>query len=171
MRHTLMITDAIPQFLSRLSLREAVWLFPIAFTLHVLEEWPRFTAWAQRYASPSFTRHDYLKIHLAGIVAALAAAMVVWYFPNRLVVFVFFTFMLTPGIFCNTLFHAGVTAYFGAYCPGLVTALVLYLPLYGFLSTLAYREGLLSSKLGLVSFVIAGVFHAIEVGHNVFKAW
>jgi hypothetical protein len=48
---------------------------------------------------------------------------------------------------------------------------VLYLPLYYTVSTLAYREGLLSNKVGLISFVIAGVFHAAEVGHNVFKAW
>ena len=163
--------NLITQSLSRLSFREAVWLFPFAFTLHVLEELPQFTAWAQRYASPSFTRVDYLGVHLAGIALAFIAAAVIWYFPTRIVLFVFFTFIFTPGIFFNTLFHAGATAYFGTYCPGLLTALVLYLPLYGFISTLAYRDGLLSNRLGLLSFVIAGIFHAAEVGHNVFKAW
>ena len=147
--------EVIAQFLSRLSFREAAWLFSFAFTLHVLEESPQFTAWAQHYASPRFSRPDYLKIHLAGIVAAFVAAAVIWYFPNRIVVFVSFTLMFTPSIFYNTLFHAGATAYFGVYCPGLLTALVVYLPLYGFVGTLAYREGLLSTRLGLASLAIS----------------
>ena len=28
--------------ISRLTFRNAVWLFPAVFTLHVFEEWPRF---------------------------------------------------------------------------------------------------------------------------------
>ncbi len=163
--------DIIAQFLSRLTFREAVWLFPFVFTLHVLEELPQFTTWAQRHASTASTRIDYIKIHLAGIVTAFIAAAVIWYFPKRTVLFIFFTFVFSPAIFYNTLFHAGATAYFGVYCPGLLTALVLYVPLYCFVSTLAFREGLLSNRLGLISFVIAGLFHAAEVGHNVFKAW
>jgi uncharacterized membrane protein YeaQ/YmgE (transglycosylase-associated protein family) len=163
--------DLIAQWLARLSFREAVWLFPVAFTLHVLEELPQFTAWAKRYVTASYKRRGYLKIHLAGIIGAFLAAAVLWYFPNRIIVFIFFTFVFTPGIFFNTLFHAGATAYFGAYCPGLLTALMLYLPLYGFVSTLAYREGLLGNEIGLLSFIIAGIFHTAEVGRNVFKAW
>lgn len=163
--------DLIAQFVAGLSFRQAVWLFPLAFTLHVLEEVRQFTAWANRYASPQFTFQGYLKIHLAGIVAAFLAATVIWFFPNRAVVFLFFTFIFTPGIFYNTLFHAGATAWFGVYCPGLLTTMTLYLPLYYLVSTLAYREGLLDNKVGWISFVIAGIFHTAEVGHNLFEAW
>jgi hypothetical protein len=45
--------EPIAQFLAGLSFREAVWLFPLAFTLHVLEEIRQFTPWANRYASPT----------------------------------------------------------------------------------------------------------------------
>jgi hypothetical protein len=48
--------DTITQFLAGLSFRQAVWLFPFAFTLHVLEEVRQFTAWANRYASPLLSR-------------------------------------------------------------------------------------------------------------------
>jgi hypothetical protein len=34
--------DVVTQFSFRASFREAVWLFPVAFTLHVLEELPRW---------------------------------------------------------------------------------------------------------------------------------
>lgn len=162
--------DQITQFLGGLTFRQAVWLFPFAFLLHVLEEVWRFTDWANRYASPQFTRQEYLKIHIAGIVGAFIVAAVIWFFPNKVIVFVFFTFIFTPGIFFNIFFHAGATAYFGEYCPGLLTALTIYPPLFYLVSRLAFSEGLLNDKLGWISFIIAGVFHAAEVSRNVFKA-
>jgi hypothetical protein len=154
-----------------MTFREAVWLFPLAFTLHVLEELPRFTMWAQRYASSDFTFGDYLKIHIAGIITAFIAAAVLYSYPNKILVFLFFAFMFTPAIFFNVFFHAGATVYFRAYCPGLATSLILYLPLFFIVSQRALSEDLISGKLAIVSFVIAGFFHAAEVGHNVFKAW
>ena|SRR5262252_252435 len=118
--------DLIAQWIAGLTFREAVWLFPFAFTLHVLEEVRQFTKWANRHASPHFTFQEYLKIHLAGIVAAFIATAAIWFFPNKVVVFIFFTFIFTPAVFFNILFHAGATAAFGAYCPGLLTALTVY---------------------------------------------
>lgn len=85
--------DLIAQLLAGLSFRQAVWLFPFAFTLHALEEVWQFTNWAKRHASPSFTFRDYLTIHIAGIVTAFIAATVIWLFPNKVVVFIFFTFI------------------------------------------------------------------------------
>ncbi|MCI0696882.1 HXXEE domain-containing protein [candidate division KSB1 bacterium] len=97
--------------------------------------------------------------------------MIIRFFSNKIVVFILFAFVFTPGIFWNTLFHAGATIRFGVYCPGLFTALILYLPLFFFISRLAYREGLLTETAGLIALLLAGIFHVVEVGHNVFKAW
>ena len=55
--------DRIINGIASLRFRDAVWLFPIAYTLHVLEELPQFTNWAQRYANASFTMRDCLKQH------------------------------------------------------------------------------------------------------------
>jgi hypothetical protein len=74
-------------------------------------------------------------------------------------------------LFFNIFFHAGATAAFGAYCPGLLTALTVYPSLFYFISRLAFSEGLLTNRLGWISFVIAGVVHAADVSRNVFKAW
>ena len=52
--------DGIARWLGRRTFREAVWLFPPAFLLHVAEEAPQFTAWVRRYASPQFGPHDFL---------------------------------------------------------------------------------------------------------------
>ncbi len=161
----------INQILSDLTFRQAIWFFPFAFTLHVLEEWRHFTPWAMRYASEHFTRHDYITIHVAGIITAFLSASLIQVLPCRWLVWVFFAFVFTPAVFFNALFHAGATAIYRVYCPGLLTALTVYPPLYYFLSRLAYREGLLSGRAGLWALAVAGVFHVAEVSHNVFKVW
>lgn len=157
--------------LSNLRFRHIVWLFPIAYALHVLEELPRFTAWAQRYANSSFTMRDYLVIHLSGILMACAAPVVLRWVGNRLVIFIFFTFIFTPAVCFNVFFHAGATIVFRAYSPGLLTALTLYPPLFYLVSRQALHEGLLTNRMAMIAFALAGLFHAADVSHNVFKAW
>ena len=61
------------EFLEGLSFHRGVWLFLPAFALHVLEEAPQFTAWANRYASPCFTRADFLRNN--GLGMALSALL------------------------------------------------------------------------------------------------
>jgi hypothetical protein len=156
---------------SNWTFHDAVWLFPPAFTLHVCEEWPRFTAWARQHASPRFTQRDYDNINLAGIVSSVVFAAIVWRFPNRAIVFLFFTFVFAPGTLFNALFHAGATVLKRQYCPGVITALAIYLPLFLFTSRLAWREQLLAPSSFAVALLVAVAFHMWEVGHNVFKAW
>ena len=165
------VRSAVIAILPKLTFRDAIWLFPPVFILHVLEEWPRFTDWAQRHASPLFTQHDYNTIHIAGIIAAFLFTLIVWGFPNRVVVFVFFAFVFGPSALFNTLFHAGATIIGHEYCPGVITALTLYLPTFSFVSRLAWRENRLDLKSLIAVLMIAGSFHFWEVGHNVFKAW
>ncbi len=60
------------------------------------------------------------------------------------------------------------TGFSGVYCPGLITALVLYPPLFWYLSQVAYRDGLLTNILGVVAFLIAVVIHTVDVATSVF---
>ena len=140
--------DRISQFLRNLTFRQAIWLFPFAFSLDVLEEWRQFTAWAMRYASHHFTRHDYITIHVAGIITAFLSASLIRVLPHRWLVRVFFAFVFAPAGFFNALSNAGATSVYRVYCHGLLRALTAYPPLYYFLSRLAYREGLLSGLVG-----------------------
>jgi len=151
--------------------RQAVWLFPPAFILHVVEEWPQFTRWAQTYASGQFTRRDYNAIHVAGVFASVLGATLVWLFPNPAVVLLFSTFLFAPSACFNALFHAGASLLTQTYCPGVVTAILIYLPLFILLIERAYAERLLTPLTLAASLLVAGLFHTWEVGHNVFKAW
>ena len=157
----------IPELLRSLTLRQAVWLFPLAASLHFLEEAPHFADWAKKYAWAGYTRARWNRVHGLGMIYAVAFSAIVSVFPNRDIVFVFFALCLSESIF-NSFFHSGATAIFGVYCPGLITALVLYPPLFWYLSTLAHDEGLLRGTLGLLAFGIAGLVHAVDVAASVF---
>ncbi len=161
----------VAQLFSSIGFREAVWLFPLAFTLHVAEELPRFTAWTNRYASARYTFREYLTTHAAGIIGAFMAAIVIPFFSNKILIFGFFTFRFAPGMFFKIFFHAGATFAFRAYCPGLLSALIVYPPTVWLVTKRALAEGFLSSKALLASFILAGFFHATEVSRNVLKAW
>jgi len=154
-----------------LAFRQLIWLFPIAYALHVLEELPHFTNWARRYANASFTMRDYLIVHLTGIVVSVAAPFVVRYFPNRTVIFVFLTFIFTPAVLFNIIFHAGATVAYGVYSPGLLTAITIYPVVFFVVSSQAFRERLITKRLMTISLLLAGLFHAADVSHNVFKVW
>ncbi|HYK87558.1 MAG TPA: HXXEE domain-containing protein [Acidobacteriota bacterium] len=161
--------DGIATFLNRLTLRQAVWLFPIAYALHILEEAPQFPSWAQRYASQAFTPRDFLTINSVGIALAVLYALLISRYPRKWSVILFFSLGLAPGMFFNILFHVGATAAYGVYCPGLITALVIYPPVFVFLSRLAYQEHFLTGRTSLMAFAFAGAFHTLEVGIDVFK--
>jgi len=75
--------DRISHLLSDLVFRQAIWLFPFAFSLHVLEEWRQFAPWAMRYASHHFTRHDYITIHVAGVITVFMPVLLVQVLPYR----------------------------------------------------------------------------------------
>ena len=141
---------------------------PIAFTLHVLEELPRFTPWVQRHINPDFTQKHYLKVHVSGIVGFIGAVFILWLFPSRALVLIFFTFMFTPSFLCNVLFHVGASIAYRSYSPGLITGLVVYLPLYALICKLAFSSGIMTERWWVFSTIIAACFHALEVHHNVF---
>jgi uncharacterized protein with HXXEE motif len=152
-------------------MRQAVWLFPMAYGLHVLEELPNFTAWAQRYASANYTMREYLSVHAVGLLVAVLSASVISVNNHRVLTFIFFTFIFTPAVFFNVLFHAGATVIFRVYCPGLITATCIYAPLFMAITYLALRERLMTHRMALTSFMVAGLVHAADLAHNVFKTF
>ena len=158
----------IPSTYQRLDFRRAVWLLPLAFALHVLEEAPGFTAWVNRYASDRYTADDFVRNNGLGLVLTVGATFLVWRFRSRAVFFVYYTGVVTQQAVFNTLFHAGATVAFRAYSPGVVTALALFLPLWWYLTRLALRKGLLTRRGLIAALVIGGLIHAVVVAQQVF---
>jgi hypothetical protein len=160
--------NVLVQLFGNVSFRATVWLCPIAFTLHALEELPYFTPWVKQHINPYFTQTHYLKVHLLGIAGLACADLIVWSFPTRPLVILFFTLMITPGLLCNVFFHAGTSIAYRSYSPGLVTGLFVYLPLYALICKLAFSSGLMTEGWWVFSTIFAACFHALEVRRNVF---
>lgn len=157
--------------LRSVSFRDAVIAFPLAVAAHVAEEWPRFPRWARRFASPEYSDREYALTHALAISSAVLVALVLRRCPADWLVFAFFAFAFGPGVCCNALFHAGASAITRAYCPGMVTGLVLYLPLAALVASSATAEGLISWPALALAIVMAAAVHTFDVGHNVFKRW
>jgi hypothetical protein len=71
----------------------------------------------------------------------------------RAVDFVYFCW-LSGQLFYNALFHMGTTAYFGVYSPGLLSAILLYLPICYYVARAAHREGRIGDGTGAAALVI-----------------
>ena len=124
------------------------WLFPIALTLHNLEEAVWLPAWDQRHAAQ-------LPMHPPGVVefrAALfvltLAAFAVTFLSarhGRQSVAAYLTFGYIVGLLANVLIpHLPAAIYFRGYAPGVVTAVLINLPLMSLLVVRALREGWVS---------------------------
>jgi hypothetical protein len=151
-----------------LPLRRAVWLFPAAFAFHVLEEAPGFTEWVNRYASELYSSDDFVRNNTIGLLLTAGATLVVARTRNRTVFFVFYSTILTQQALWNTVFHVGSTTAFSAYSPGLVSSVLIFVPLWWYLTRLALSEGLISRRGVMVATLIGGLIHATVVAQQVF---
>lgn len=161
--------DTLAHFFAALSFRQAIWLFPPTFALHVLEEVPGFTAWVRRYASPHYTQRNFIRDNGLGLLMGLLFCALLSFYSHPWLVFLFFVLCAAQSL-VNILFHLGTTAAFRAYSPGLITALLPYPPLFYYLARLAVQEGLLGTAGVLWATVLAAALHAGVVAKTVFFA-
>jgi hypothetical protein len=149
--------------------RRAVWLFPVAFAAHVLEEAPGFTAWARRHGSRRYTHADFVRNNAVGIAMTVAGTALVSRELSRSAVFGYFAIVLTQQALFNSLFHAGTTVAYREYSPGLVTAVGGFLPVWWHLSRLARQEELLTRSGAIWAAGIGGALHAGAVVQQVYR--
>jgi hypothetical protein len=143
-------------------------LYPGLLAVHIAEEAPGFTRWAQRHASPRYTQRDFVQINAAGLASTVAAGELVRRSGNRALFFSWYTGVLTQQALFNPLFHAGTTVAFRAYSPGLVTSLAL-LPLWVRVTREALRDGRLGKRGLAAAVALGGAIHAAAVARQVFK--
>lgn len=95
--------------------------------VHWLEEVPGFAAWASAHFAPMSSAWFILShvplFAFAGVVTARASR------PDPPRVAVWGAWVLASALGANAIFHMGATLAFGEYSPGLVTAVLLYVPL------------------------------------------
>jgi hypothetical protein len=151
-----------------MSFLTAIWLLPIVLALHEAEEW-NILGWQQRnfVNLPAKTnasiRTTLVLITLLGFLWTALAALS--HNPTNT------AFMLLPfaGIgFLNSLQHLFYTVYFRQYAPGVITSLVLLLPITCYLTFKAIQENLVPVVyvLALGLLVILGLVQTMKAGNN-----
>ena len=129
-----------------------LWLVPISYGIHMIEEAPRFVPWAKRYFSAPTSFAQFIlgnAIFMAYVLISIALAI---FYPNE------WTFVLglttAAWIFSNFLIHASLTLYTGEYSPGVVTASAIYAPVAVYIYSGFLSSGILSTVDIIVSIII-----------------
>lgn len=149
------------------ALGRALWLVPPTFALHAVEEAPGFTRWLNRNISDEYSQADFVRNNLAGMAMTLAGTWMLAKRPGRSLVFLYFVAVVSQqGV--NGAWHAGTTAAYGEYSPGLVTGLLL-LPLHWRLTRMAGAAGLLGPRSARAALLMAGAVHAQVLARQVYK--
>jgi hypothetical protein len=138
-----------------------LWIPCVVFVVHVLEEVPRFPAWATKHFAP-MSRAWFVYSHvplLAGIIYVCAQAQAAA--PGS--GWVLFAFALQWALGINVLFHVGTTIWFREYSPGLVTALLVVLPATIYLHNRVVAEGLLTDAQIRIAIAVGAVVSVAAV--------
>jgi hypothetical protein len=151
--------QSIPKLFAGSPFRRIVWFAPAAYAVHILEELPRFPLWVNTYFAPGFTTLGFVIANTAIMAVLLGFTTLVSSLRSRLGDFLYFCWLFGQ-LFHNALFHLGATAYFGAYSPGVVSGVLLYLPVSYCIARAARREARLGPASGIAALVIgaAGLF-------------
>lgn len=129
-----------------------IWLFPIIYLLHIIEESNGFTEWVTHTLGGEITLKRFLINNSAFMLVNIGCCYLAMRIQKPWTTFVLF-FWVTAQEFWNFFFHIYTTVQFKAYSPGYYTAIFLYLPVYFYLTYLLLRDKHLNWKLWLLAFV------------------
>jgi hypothetical protein len=129
-----------------------LWLVPIVYCIHMVEETPRFVPWAKKYLSAPSTFAQFVLGNVIFMVYVLAFVSLAVFYPGE------WTLILglstAAWIFSNFLIHASLTLYTGEYSPGVVTASALYAPIAVYIYATFIQSGVLSQSDIVLSILI-----------------
>ncbi len=136
------------------SFRKSVWLFPIALCLHELEEWNILDWYLEHWLNVDPHTMTSESVHVWLIVASVLgflgtyATVSAKRFDFMLRLILLPTFVV--GIFGHALAHIFWTWRFACYAPGVVTSVLLVIPVTLYLLAQARREEVISLRYFLV---------------------
>ena len=121
-------------------------LAPLIFVCHFLEEAPGFVQWFNSRVARGITPGLFWRVNLSALVITLTVVGVEWLsrsgFSLTLAV-AWLSFLMAA----NAIFHVAGALADGRYVPGLGTAVLLYLPYYGWLFLKAVKSGRAEPKV------------------------
>jgi hypothetical protein len=118
----------------------ALLLAPFIFIVHFLEESPGFVEWFNSHVARGITPGLFWTVNLTGLFITLTVVAFEWFSRTPLslgVVLAWLGFLMLA----NAVFHIAGSLVDGRYVPGLITAVLLYLPYYIWLFVRALKSG------------------------------
>lgn len=132
-----------------------MWLVPIVYAIHIVEEAPRFVQWTKRYTwlfTSRFDKKGFIIgniLFMAYVVISVFAAVK---YPSSLTLILGLS--TASWIFANFLVHAVLTLSSGVYSPGVVSAGALYVPTSLYIYGLFWRTGVITLSVMVWSIII-----------------
>lgn len=105
-----------------------IWLFPLTYLLHAMEEYwggEGFYRWVGRIMGRGMTPEQFIVINSSAWVGMVASVLVFRKTPSVR----WLTITYATVVFTNALAHLAGSIWTGTYSPGLVTGLLLWIPL------------------------------------------
>ena len=132
----------IKSILEKLPFKKAVWLAPIIYFFHFLEEavFGFYTFFGGNATLIQFIIANSIIMSVYLILLVLFTLR-----PNRLNAFFVLT-LIAAAQFFNTFYHLLWTIVFSRYCPGVVTGLLIYVPFFGLIMWIAYRDEYITKR-------------------------
>ena len=151
-----------------MSFLTVIWLLPIAVALHEAEEW-NILRWEQRNFVDLPTKTDatvrtfLVFFTLFGFLWTTLAAL-----PHSPTIAAYVILPFAAGAFLNTLQHVYYTVYFKQYAPGVITSVLVYLPVVVYMTAKAIEEHLVATAYVAVLVILAvfGLIQTIKAGRT-----
>ena len=140
------------------SLRILLLATPLIFVAHFLEEAPTFVAWFNAHVTRGITEPLFWSVNYTALAITVAVVLLEWVGENGFsatLVVAWLGFLMAA----NGMFHVIGAIVDRAYVPGLVTALLLYLPFYSWVVTRVVR----THRLPRNGVVVAAIVGAIPM--------
>lgn len=146
-----------------------IWLMPASFAVHIAEEWlGGFAGWVTHVVGGAMSDQAFIENNAFFMTVMLALTFFAWFSRSRWTALVLI-FWASANLFWDALFHLFATAWWAQYSPGVVTAMLFYLPISFIIGRSVLKDGVLTrtdfaaaSAAGavLMAFVIwAGLYH------------
>ncbi|MDP4261745.1 MAG: HXXEE domain-containing protein [Bacteroidota bacterium] len=107
-------------------------LAPLIFICHFIEEAPGFVSWFNHHVNSGINYRLFWSVNIFALVITIAVVVIEFISPSpfsAFLVVLWFSFLMLA----NALFHITGAITDKAYMPGLITAVILYLPYYFFM--------------------------------------
>lgn len=142
-------------------LRRGLLFAPLVFVAHWLEESPGFVSWLNAHVTPDITQDTFWTVNAAGLVITVMVVLGYWAtrsVASSLLVIAWLSFLMLT----NAILHITGAVVDRAYVPGLVTAIVLYVPFYGWVCAQVVRSNIVPIAPVVAAAVLGGLPMAIH---------